>query len=441
MWWCPILLVLFCCSPFRNTASCEEPITLRDTIREALRVDLQIKISREESAAAIADRKVQRSKFFPTLSALYQYRRNDDQRIDVSQFGFPRPRNEFTLGAKFSQPIFTGFALTNQYKVAKIGVEVADLNEKLRRQDVILAAKDVYFSLLKTQKLVDVGKQTVKQIEAQSEVAENFYQVGMTPLNDFLEVEVTLANVKQLLIVAENDMATAEANFNTLLRRPVNKPILIEDIQIYDPLNKDLEYFLQASLNNRLEMKLADLEIQVSERELKVAKKDYYPSVTLEGSYSQWGADWDARKGYEDFDDDAYSWNISAVAQWDFWTWGRTYYSVESQLRKTYQAEHRKKEVTDLILLEVKQAYLKVLESLKNIVTIEKAIEQAKENLRINQEQYKQQVATSTNVLDAQTLLTRTMANYYTALYDYKIAKAFLFRAAGLPETIEEGIK
>ena len=61
----------------------------------------------------------------------------------------------------------------------------------------------------------------------------------------------------------------------------------------------------------------------------------------------------------------------------------------------------------------------------------EATIEQAKENLRINQERYKEQVATTTDVLDAQTLLSRTMTNYYNALYDLKISKASLSRAMG----------
>jgi outer membrane protein TolC len=72
----------------------------------------------------------------------------------------------------------------------------------------------------------------------------------------------------------------------------------------------------------------------------------------------------------------------------------------------------------------------------KNIQTVETAIEQAKENYRINEERYQQQVATSTDVLTAQILLTTTMTNYYTALYDFKIAKASLFREMG-QEVIE----
>jgi outer membrane protein len=70
-------------------------------------------------------------------------------------------------------------------------------------------------------------------------------------------------------------------------------------------------------------------------------------------------------------------------------------------------------------------------ESEKNIKTMELAIDQAEENFRINTEQYKEQIATQTDVLIAQTLLSRTRTNYYNALYDYEIAKAALYRAMG----------
>ena len=104
---------------------------------------------------------------------------------------------------------------------------------------------------------------------------------------------------------------------------------------------------------------------------------------------------------------------------------------VKEKLSRLSHIRYKRAEIHDNISLEVKQAYLKTKEAEKKITTVEKAIEQAKENFRINKERYKEQVATSTDVLDAQTLLSRTTTNYYNALYDYKIAKASLYRATG----------
>ena len=75
------------------------------------------------------------------------------------------------------------------------------------------------------------------------------------------------------------------------------------------------------------------------------------------------------------------------------------------------QAKLRKTEISNNIRLEAKKAYLTTQEAEKAIVTIEKAIQQAKENFRISNERYEAQMNTSTDVLDAQTLLSRTMAN------------------------------
>jgi outer membrane protein TolC len=99
------------------------------------------------------------------------------------------------------------------------------------------------------------------------------------------------------------------------------------------------------------------------------------------------------------------------------------------------QALDQQTETEENLSLEVKRAYLKTAETEKNVGTAEKSIEQARENLRINQERYKEQVATTTDVLDAQTLLARAMTNYYNALYDFKIAKASLLRAMGQDTT------
>jgi outer membrane protein TolC len=174
---------------------------------------------------------------------------------------------------------------------------------------------------------------------------------------------------------------------------------------------------------------VAELDIEVAEKQVKLTEKDYFPSVNLTGAYARTGDDWNAHGG-EGISDSA-GWNVQATASWDFWQWGRTGYGRKEKLARLSQSRYRKAEVLDSINLEVKQAYLRTKEAEQNIVTIEKAVEQAKENLRITEEQYKEQVATQTDVLIAQTLLTQTMTNYFNALYDFKIAHAVLLRALG----------
>ena len=420
-------------------SSAQEPtvkLNLTQTIEAAIKANLRLQQSQDEVEAAQATKKARTTEFFPTLSARYGYLRRDSPTTQA--LGVPpgqvvdvlvNPEDEYNFVTSFSQPIFTGFALLNQYKIASLGLNVAEFLEKITRQDVILDAKNAYYSVLKTQKLVDVARDTVRQIAAQKDVAENMYQVGMSPLNDLLQSQVQLANAKQRLITAQNTMEIAKSQFNTVLRKPVNAPVVITDILDYAPFEYDIDYCLAQAEANRLEIEVADLEVQISEKSYKLSQKDYYPSVNLTGNWTRRGTDWDVDGG-KGIGDKQF-WDIRATASWDFWEWGRTTYGVREKLSRLSQAKSRKEELLDNIDLEVNQAYLRTIESEKNITTIEKAIEQAKENLRITEERYKEQVSTTTDVLVAQTLLTDTMTNYYNALYDFKIAKAVLYRAIG----------
>jgi outer membrane protein len=409
---------------------------LTQTIDTALKANLGLKQSREEVNAALATKRSRTTNFLPTFSARYGYIRRDEPTIQklITQQGqstnvIINPEDEYNFVTSFSQPIFTGFALINQYKIASLGLDVAEISEKLTRQDVILDAKNAYYSILKSQKLMDVAEDTVKQVTAQKEVAENMYQVGMSPLNDLLQSQVQLANDKQRFITAQNNLAISKSQFNTLLRRPVNAPVAIVDILDYTAFEHDIDYCLDQANQNRLELQVADLEVQIAEKDYKLSQRNYFPSIDLTGNFTRRGTEWDVDGG-EGIGDKKF-WDIRATATWDFWQWGRTRYGVKERLSRLSQAKYRKDEILDNIELEVKQAFLRTKESEKNITTVEKAIEQAKENLRITEERYKEQVSTTTDVLVAQTLLTDTMTNYYNALYDFKIAKAVLYRAIG----------
>ncbi len=409
-------------------AAAQETLSLVQTVEKALAANLTLKSSQEEIKAADALKSAQRAQFFPALSSSYEYVRHDEERRTIG-YGVTRPEEEYTFSARIRQPIFTGFSLLNRYKIAELGLDSAKVNEKLKRQDIILEAKKTYFLLLKAQKLLSIAKDTVTQISAQKEVASNFYQVGMTPLNDLLQAQVELANANQELIVARNNLENAESDFNLLLRRPLNVPVKVHDILTYVPFAKELNDCVSEAEKNRPEIVIIKLEVERAQKEIDLARRDYYPTVTLEGSYYRQGVEWNVDGGEGIYAPDG--WDISAVASWTFWEWGRSSYGVKEKLSRLSQAKLQQRDIVDTIHLEVKKAYLRTLEAERAILTVEKAIEQAKENFRINEERYKEQVATSTDVLTAQTLLSRTMTNYYSALYEFKISKATLYRAMG----------
>lgn len=408
-------------------------LDLKKTVQLAIEASPDLKQSKESTKAAQSVEKAYKADLFPTFSTTYRYKRNDEPTYSfIPSVGIVQPEEEYAFTAGVTQPIFTGFSLINQHKIAKLGLEAAQLNESLVTKQITFEAKYIYFSLLKVKKMAVIAKEAVDQIEAHTRIADNFHTVGMTPLNDLLKSKVELANARQDLIVSENNLEIAKARLNLLLRRPLAAPVEIEDHVDVKPLEVTLDQCMRVAKDNRLEVLISEKEIQVREKEISLAKKDYFPSVDVAATYYQFGTGPEVDGG-EGISNSSF-WDIQARARWDFWQWGKTGHTVSEKNRYLAQAKISKDDTLDRIALEVKEAWLKAREAENNIEAVQSAIEQAKEGFRISEELYKEQMATSTDVLDAQTLLSVTMTNYYNAIYDFGIAKAAMERAMGLPK-------
>lgn len=411
----------------------DEFVNLKEAIKIAIHENLELKSSKEMSQAAMAEKNARRADFFPTVSLRYLYKHNYEKDsltgTSIPSGVFTIPQDEYSLVTSLNQPLFTGFAIMNNYRIADLGLDAAKIREKLTIRKIVFEVKKFYFLFLKAKKILNVSSKAVKQLSDHYKDAQHFYQVGMIPLNDLLKVKVELANTKQEFIVAQNNQKNAESNFNLILRRPINSPVHLKDILDYTPFKNDIDYCINEAEKNRLEIKIADLEVKISDKKVKLAQKDFFPSVNLQANYYKLGVDPDVHGGEGISDPD--SWDIQTVVSWNIWEWGKSYYRVKAGKNRLEESYNKKEEIYDRIRLEVKQAFLQTMESEKNIETMEQAIKQAKENFRINEERYREQMATSTDVLDARTLLSKTMTNYYNALYDFQIAKAALYRAMG----------
>ena len=424
-----LLVVVLAGSPWLCRA--EEPapsFTLQSSIEHALQNSTQVLSAIEGVGAAEANKKMQFTEFLPKLSADYTYRRADGE---TSLNGFvinPEDLHEFTATAR--QPIFSGFSRLTLYDISALGLDIAELVEQETRQDLILQVKTAYFEILQKEKLEKVAQQAVTQLQAQSNVSKNFYEVGMVPKNDFLQAQVELANTQQDLVVAQNNVQLARSRFNTVLRRPVDAAFTIEDVLAYEVFTRTYEDCVETAMEQRTEMKVADLEVETAEKEVRLTKSDYYPAIDLLANYYKRGEDFSLDGGEGILKEE--EWDVVAVASWTFFEWGKTRYGAQEKVRRVNQARLNRTSVEDNIRQQVKGAYLTVKAAETAVTTVEKAVEQAKENYRMNEERYKEQIATSTDMLIAQTLLTQTQNNYYNALSAFNVAKAGLHRAMGL---------
>ena len=436
-----IFLMLFTILFSQHSIFAGEPLTLEASIDTALKNSGVLNIAREGTKSATAQKMEALTGFLPKLSTSYSYSRLNEAPFSRFQGLPPGPMEtmngvEIPVGTddnynwviEAKQPLFAGGAILANYQANSIGEEAARLEETAKIQDVVQEVKITYFNILRAQRIQDAARQSVEMLKAHRGVAENYFTVGMIPKNDLLYAEVELANGNQALVRAQNAVELAKSRFNTILKRDIFTPVEVVDILTYQPLKQSFEECLNIARQSRPEIKTSSLKAQQAGKLVLISQSEYYPALSLVGNYTRFG-DEASVKG-SNFKD-AESWYVMAVANWNFWEWGRTKFRVDSSRARENQAIEASRELNDQITLEIKNAYLMLQETESQIVVWQKVIEQAEENFRISEERYKEQIATSTEVLDAQTLLTKAKSEYANALGDYNINYAKLQRAMG----------
>ena len=403
--------------------------TLESSIDEAMDNNWGIKTKEQQIEEADYAKKKARSDLLPRFSTSYNYRREGEiNTIPGTSFAFGSKDNYQWQGT-ITQPLFTGFALISAYELAKLGLDLSEMEMALEKLDLALKVKEAYFNILKADKTVMVAQTAVESLKEHLNVAKNFYEEGMIPVNDLLKAEVELANAEQSLIMAQNGAQLSRALFNTVLSKPINTPVNVKDILEYTAEPVDFDRLYTEALSKRPEIKTIEINDLQMDQQIKLAKSKYYPEVALTYNYTKSG-DTPSVSGSDSLLD-TNSWQAIASLSWTFWKWGSDHYTVKQKELNKQQLANTRKLLEDSIKLELKKAILDLQEKEKRIPAAEKAVQQGEENLRVSNERYKAQVTTSTEVLDAQTLLTQARANYYSALYEHHLAKAALLRAIG----------
>jgi len=400
----------------------QPPLTLEESIKIALDRNLRLIVATEGVAGSEFRKKSALTQFFPTWTGQYSYARADSP----SSIGVAESRDIFAFNTNIIQPLFAGGSISANYRSESFGVDLSKTTVETLKRDVTLQVRQGYYNILTAQRVTEVADQAIKQFESQLEVAKAFFDVGIVAKNDVLQAEVRLANARQSQVKAENAVALAKSSFNTLLRREINAPVNVVDILEYKPSDYTFANSLEEALRQRPEIKAAELNIAQAQEAVKIARSGYFPTVNLAGNYNR-SSDQAQLSAWPSDE----NWRVQAIASIAFSDWWRLGYKVGESKVKVTQAQESKDQVVDNVILEVKQNYLNMTQAEKNISVAQVSIDQAEENVRLNEERYKYQVATATDVLDAVTLLAQARLNYYTALSDYNIAKAALERSMG----------
>jgi outer membrane protein len=405
-------------------------LTLDDAVSLALKNSDLIRQAKEAIAVQEEIQKSSQADLFPSVSAGYRYTHlKDDPYMIVEHQVFPIDDvNQFNWNVTLRQPLFTGFALTSRNEMEKIGIDVKNEEKRLAMLAIVQAVKKAYFNILLAGQFQKTADEAVIQLTAHAEDADHFYHQGLIPYNDVLKSQVALADAVQNAATAKSRVDLTVSAFNILVGFPLDSETDVVDVTTLPSIPDGLDSLISEALHNQPAVQAMRLTQQQADLAVQLAKSAYYPDIYLTGMYEQRGQNADASEN------DYANWQnagVSIAAQWEFLTWGKRKADVMRRIHEKDALSARLHEIEDNIRLEVKRAYLDLALADKNIRTAEKALSQAKENYRITNVQYQENIAASTDVIDARTDLTRTESNYYSALYGYQIAAADLDRAVG----------
>ncbi len=336
------------------------------------------------------------------------------------------PYRTFTLIGTLTQPLYTGGRLMNNYKFSRLDVDYNELQFEVERQDLILEVYEAYYQMLQAEKLLEVADQSIRALVALRNQTLEFYKAGVVPKVDVLATEGQLANARIQRTQAVTDIERYRANLNFLLRYPQETPIdVVQDLS-FQPAPYQIPGIYRIAAANRIEIRQADISVAQAMALVKSASADLIPSVTLQIQGTRTNDDWNP------LDPEAINeWQVQGIVSWAFDMF-RSRETVKE--RRTSQARTfvQRELLVEQIMNDVKTAYVDMKKAESDIADNRKAVEYRQENFRINQERYKEQVATYIEVLDAQRQLAQAQGDYYISLIGYKIGRAFLERRMGI---------
>lgn len=187
---------------------------------------------------------------------------------------------------------------------------------------------------------------------------------------------------------------------------------------------------LNSSLSTNPELQLARNQVDSAAKTVDATRSEYYPQVGL--TYTS-GTVGNTAKAHGGWSDNSSNWDVAAVASFNFWEWGRTKARVERSKVELNRSVSSLVNLEDNTKLEITTNYQNLISAAKNIDVSAKAVISAAEDLRTVTERYMEQVATITEVLDAQTRYSEEQFAHYQALFDYNLAWATLERTLGRP--------
>ncbi len=378
-------------------------MSVEDVFRIAADSNLQLKAARLGIDIARERTEVARTLRNPNLSASVTASYLGDAVVYDKSFGnkvkvsMPHFGNSLSLQA--SQLLFKGGAISNSIAIATLQEQLATLSYQRNAMDIKLLLAGNYFELYRLYNQRDVYRRNIELARVRIANISRMYKEGMVTRNDIIRNELLITGLQTAVQQIENNIAILTQQLDIALGFTRNTVILPDSTSL---LSKDetegLDKAMETAMISYPDLQSSRLNVKVAEKGVQAARADRLPALSLSAGNSltrplttvspardMYSNGWQAGLGL--------SYNIASL-----YNAPKNIQLAKIQLEQQRQALNVQEQTVEL---NVKTAFIKHRESKQVLANAQKSVQLARENFRIVEKKYLNQMAILADLLDA----------------------------------------
>jgi len=366
--------------------------------------------------------------YFPTLGAGISYSRNDMLTTMKASGPYGNMMNRrydmyYTPTLSANMLLFDFGKTKALADMAKKNYESSRFDAEMSIENVIYNVKVAYFNMVFAEVQKVVYEDTVKDYELQLKQAEAYYHIGKKAKIDVTTAQYNLGNAKVNLIKAKNTLELASVQLANAVGIPEMEEVILKDKLNTKAYNVDFKELIKIAEASRPSLLSAKKKMDASEMNVRAAKRAFTPDLNAFGGYDRGGAKMDMDYGYQ----------VGVQLKYT----GLNLMLLKKQVDqatatyKKYVADFEQEKQN--VYLEVKSAYISLLNSRDSLDVSKLALQQAKEQQYQAFRRYQVGLGNAIEFKDAENTYLNAQLNYYSNLLEYNVNAAELERVIGAP--------
>lgn len=268
-----------------------EPLSLEDCVNMALEKNINIKQSELDVQNAGIDKLNAFGNFLPTVNLTASHFWNNGLNQNITTGLLENVTTEFSsFQGNVGVDIFKGLQNINQYRRAQLNLLAQQYRLADMADDVSLFVANAYLQVVLNKEILTVQQKQIETTQLELKRTKELVEAGVLTARDLYELEANLATQEQSLVVAENNFRLGKINLAQLLLITdyENFEIELEDFSVPFPsiLEKQPKEIFEQALTFRNDVKLAETNIGIAQKDLDIAKGALYPRLSGFYSYS-----------------------------------------------------------------------------------------------------------------------------------------------------------